>query len=199
MKPLLVTAVSVLLFSCGSNTGQNAAAAKTAPVAATTTSEPAGGKVANTGDAAIATLDMGNYIFRVHEIIQYHPKEMQANMLKLDDSKQDYYILDCSIENKTGEPINVRLNSLSAYCLLSNNTSFGSMLRGGAILTSYNVDNGKKYPKEQYDLLWSKSFPAGGKARAHLYGVEVPEGVTVTGIGFYEKDKSKNVFVAFNP
>ena len=193
----------LLLMACGGNSEKTVAPVETEPEAKTETqakaAEPATAAEANTGGTVLAMIDMGDYIFRVHEIIQYHPKEMQAKLLKLDDSRQDFYVLDCSIENKTEETINVRLNSLSAYCKLSDQSTFGSMLRGGVIVTSYNLDNGEKYPKAQYDLLWSKTFPAKGKARAHLYGVEVPEGITITGIGFYEKNKTKNVSASINP
>ena len=43
--------------------------------------------------------------------------------------------------------------------------------------------------------MFSASFPANGKSRADTYGVEVPEGVTITGIGFHRKNKAKNKFV----
>lgn len=143
---------------------------------------------------AIATIDMGNYIFRVHEILQYHPSEMQSRIMKMDDSIKDYYIVDCSIENKTNETFDAGVTAITAYFQLSDGSTFANVLRGGVILASYHVDNKKRYTQQQYDLMFSAQFPANGKSRADTYGVEVPEGVTITGVGFHRKNKAKNKF-----
>jgi hypothetical protein len=55
----------------------------------------------------------------------------------------------------------------------------------------------KKYPQEQYDLIWKSKFPANGTARAHVFGMEVPEGAKPTGIGFYLKNAAKNKYTDF--
>lgn len=141
-----------------------------------------------------ATLDMGDYTFRVHSIIQYHPSEKQAKMMVLDDSKKDFYILDCSLENKTDEPIAVKENCLAAYFSLSDANTHSYSMRGVSILAAFTRDNNQPYPQPPYVTIISKKLPASEQVRCNLYGVEVPEGATITGIGFYRSDKAKNKF-----
>lgn len=147
--------------------------------------------------ATIAVLDMGGYIFRVHEIVRFAPDEMQSRMMKWDDAKKDYYIIDGSIENETGEAQDTGRDMLAAYFPLSDGSVFKSILRGAGILASYNVIHKNKYPQQQYDLIWGSKFPGNGKARSHVFGVEVPEGVTIKGIGFYQKNTAKNKYIEF--
>lgn len=82
----------VLFIACNDN---ETATATSEPATATQASDetpekPANKNAAPVADAAVdapalATIDMGNYIFRVHEILQYHPSAMQGSVLKLDD------------------------------------------------------------------------------------------------------------------
>ena len=147
--------------------------------------------------ATIAVIDMGSYIFRVHEIVRFAPDEMQSRMMKWDDAKKDYYIVDGSIENKTDEVQDTGRDMLAAYFPLSDGSVYKSILRGASILASYNVIHKNKYPQQQYDLIWGSKFPADGKARSHVFGLEVPEGVTIKGIGFYQKNAARNKYIDF--
>ncbi|HKZ65577.1 MAG TPA: hypothetical protein VJ111_04445 [Chitinophagaceae bacterium] len=147
--------------------------------------------------ATIAVLDMGGYIFRVHEVVRFAPDEMQSRMMKWNDTEKDYYVIDGSIENKTGEVQDTGRDMLAAYFPLNDGSVFKSILRGASVLASYNVVNKNKYPQQQYDLIWGSRFSGNGKARSHVFGLEVPEGVTLKGIGFYQKNAAKNKYTDF--
>lgn len=152
---------------------------------------------ADVNAAIIAVLDMGSYIFRVHEVVQFAPDEMQSRMMKWKDAEKDYYIIDGSIENKTGEAQDTGRDMLAAYFPLSDGSVFKNILRGASVLASYNVIHKNKYPQQQYDLIWGSKFPANGKARSHVFGLEVPEGATIKGIGFYQKNEAKKKYIDF--
>lgn len=145
----------------------------------------------------IAELDMGSYVFRVHEVIRFAPDEMQSRMMKWKDAEKDYYIIDGSIENKSGDTPDTGRDMLAAYFTLSDGSVYKNILRGASLLASYQVMNKNKYPQQQYDLIWGSKFPANGKARAHVFGVEVPEGATIKSIGFYQKNEAKKKQVDF--
>ncbi len=149
------------------------------------------------GGPAIAELDMGSYVFRVHELTKFEPDAMQSKLMKWDDSEKDYYIVDGSVENKTADVVDTGRDMLSAYFKLSDGSVYKSILRGASVLASYQVMHKRKYPQEQYDLIWKSKFPANETARAHVFGLEVPENAKPIGIGFYQKNAAKNKYADF--
>jgi hypothetical protein len=188
----------VVAASCNNEVGpvEKASDVKTeekAPASKIKEKDPAASN-ANVGGATVAVLDMGQYIFRVHEIVKFTPDEMQSRMMKWKDAEKDYYIVDGSIENKSGETQDTGRDMLAAYFLLSDGSAFRNILRGASVLASYNVMHKNKYPQKQYDMIWGSKFPANGTARSHVFGLELPEGVTIKGMGFYQKNTAKNKY-----
>ncbi len=201
MKHYLLGA-SLLFFSCN-NEGANVEKTNIPKVTSAAQAsvqkekEPAAAD-ADLSAATVAVLDMGNYIFRVHEVIRFEPDEMQSKMMKWNNAEKDYYIIDGSIENKTNEILDTGRDMLAAYFTLNDGNVFKNILRGASILASYQVMYKKKYPQQQYDMIWKSKFPANGKARAQVFGLEVPKGTTIKGIGFYQKNTAKNKYADFN-
>lgn len=194
--------LSLFVFCMACNTKK---AAEPPPATDTTTALPEA-KVYNVNASAggneetvLGSITMGSYIFKVHEVIPYKPSDMQAKLMRLDDRTKDYYILDCSVENTTDNALDTGRDMLSTYFSLSNGTTVKYSLRGTGHLASYHTDYTQKYPQQQYDLIWGNKFPARGKSRCHLFGVEVPEGVTIAGIGFYQKNPAKHKFTTITP
>ena len=96
---------------------------------------------------ALGSIDMGDYIISVHEIMAYHPNEMQSKMMKWNDAEKDYYIIDCSVKNKTDHSISTGKDMFSAYFSFSDGTVSSNILRGASILASWQVGKPRKYPK----------------------------------------------------
>ncbi|MBA2500131.1 MAG: hypothetical protein H0V30_10425 [Chitinophagaceae bacterium] len=192
MKHYLIIIITATLFACNNDQQTTAENDDEAAVNNQPPSEkPAEETTVNLSGNTLATLDM-SYTFRLHELVRYQPGEQMTKMFKLDDAKNDYYILDASVENITGEVFDTGRDMLSVYFKLSNGNTTKSSLKGASLLAAYNTENRPKYPQKQYDQLWSSKFPANSSARSHLFAAEVPEGVTITGIGFYEKNAAKN-------
>lgn len=200
MKYSMILAL-VILIACNNEVApvEKASDTKTKekdPVSKKEKKEPAAG-TADLSGTTVAVLDMGDYIFRIHEVVKFAPDEMQSRMMKWKDGEKDYYIIDGSIENKSGDAVDTGRDMLSAYFLLSDGTVFKNILRGASVLASYNVMHKNKYPQKQYDLIWGSKFPANGTARSHVFGLELPEAVTIKGMGFYQKNPAKNKYTNF--
>jgi len=195
MKPSIFIIIIAFLLACNNNeqttesTTENTAT-ETNPVEKHTDDA----LPVNVSDKTLATLDMG-YTFRLHEMVRFRPSEIMTKMFKLDDSKNDFYIIDASVENTSSDAQDTGRDMLSVYFKLSDGSTIRNSL---SLLSAYNADNKPKYSQDQYDQLWSSKFPSNSTARSHLFAANVPEGVTVTGIGFYEKNPAKNKYSDLN-
>ena len=196
MKTSVLLAFTLILFACNNNEPSTENTTETPAMEETQAGEmPVDEALAiNISDKSLASLDMG-YTFNLHELVRYEPSEMMAKMFKLDDSKNDFYIIDASVENKSSETQDTGRDMLSVYFKLSDGSTTRNAL---SLLSAFNTDNKPKYPQLQYDQLWSSKFASNSSARSHLFAANVPEGVTITGIGFYEKNAAKNKYTDIN-
>lgn len=191
MKAYLFVFICSLLVSCNNETVREKVAAE--PVKEQKPKEA----VSDDDDVltpVIGEIDMGDYIFRVHEIIQYHPDEMQSKMMKFNDAEKDYFLVDASIESKSDQALYTGKDILTAYFILSDGSMYKNAMNGAVILGSYTVGNKGRYSQAKYDQIWGHKFPARKKARTVLYGVAAPEGTTIKTIGFHQTNKEKNKF-----
>ena len=196
MKTLILLIFATVLFACNNNEQTTESTTENTETEITkTVDKPADEALTvNVSDKSLASLDMG-YTFNLHELVRYEPSEMMAKMFKLDDSKNDFYIIDASVENKSSETQDTGRDMLSVYFKLSDGSTTRNAL---SLLSAFNTDNKPKYPQSQYDQLWSSKFASNSSARSHLFAANVPEGVTITGIGFYEKNAAKNKYTDIN-
>lgn len=139
------------------------------------------------GTTSLGTIDMGEYTISVTAITPYHPDEMQSKMMKWDDAKKDYFTISCSVTNKTNKPVDSGKDMLGVYFTFNDGTTSSNVLRGASILASAQVGRKLKHPKKNYDLIWGKNLPPKETLQAELFGVEAPEGATVSGFGFFKK------------
>jgi hypothetical protein len=141
------------------------------------------------------SLSTANYTFTLHNIIAFHPNQIQSKMMKWNDTLNDYYILDCSLQNISDTTFDSGKEMMSAFFILEDKSEITYTFRGSTILASYNTQNKQEYAQKEYDKIWGKSFPAQTTARAHVFGIEVPEGKKLIGMGFHQKKPIKRTLL----
>lgn len=201
MKTALFVLISAAALACNNETTaevKTETAVETKAINDKTTdaapAQQAGAKQSTDLTPVIGEIDMGDYIFRVHELIAHHPNEMQSEFMKLNDKEHDYFLVDASVESKSDDIVYTGKDILKVYFVLSDGSTFKNPTRSAVIVGSYNMDNKGQFVQKSYDQIWGHQFPAKGIARTILYGVETPEGVTVKTIGFHKTDAAKNKF-----
>jgi hypothetical protein len=198
MKPLFILSFCLLFLVACKNKNENSADKIQTPESANKPEqkkeESPAVNMTEISQEELAAIDMGAYIFRVHDVLQYKPGEMQAKLMKLDDATKDYLIVDCSIESNAATETDTGRDLLSTYFTLGDGSAVKYNLSWSSILGSYHAENRPRFPQQQYDLMWSSKFPAGATARRHLFAIEVPQGATLSGVGFYKDNPAKNKY-----
>jgi hypothetical protein len=141
------------------------------------------------------TLKTDLYEFSVNRTIQFHPNEIQSRMMRWNDTINDYFILDCSLINHSDSLFDSGKEMMSAYFVLNDSKEISYSFKGTTIIGSYNTQHKQEYSQKDYDKIWGKAFPAKTTCRAHVFGVEVPEGKKIVGFGFHQKKPAKRTFM----
>jgi hypothetical protein len=140
------------------------------------------------------TLKTDLYELTVNRIIQFHPNEIQSKLMRWNDTIKDYFILDCSLTSHSDSIFDSGREMMSAYFVLNDRQEIPYSFKGTTVIGSYNTQHKQEYSQKEYDKIWGKAFPAKTSSRAHVFGIEVPEGKKIVGFGFHQKKPTKRTY-----